>query len=86
MNYLATKYWEIEPLTFWDNLIFDIQCPNEPRGWALRGHYRNGKPKSWFQMTILAQGCETQDELIEKAIEFTKIEIGKEMLKKLERE
>ena len=84
-NYMPAV-WEIEPLTFWDNLIFTFNAPHEPLGWGLRGHRKTEKTKGWFQMTILSSGCSSKAEAIEKAIQFTKIEIGRETLKLLEKE
>jgi len=82
---MQNDYWNIEPLTFWDNLIFTHNAPHESKGWALRGHRKEIKSKGWFQMTILSEGCETKDEALEKAIEFTKIEIVKAVLTKFEK-
>jgi hypothetical protein len=78
------NYWDIEPLTYWDNLLFTCDAPNEVKGWALRGHRKTEKTKGWFQMTILSQGCSSKEEAMEKAIEFTNIEISKDVLVKFE--
>lgn len=73
---------------FWSNLIFTFNAPDTQKGWALRGHYKTAKPKAWFQMTMLSQGCATKEEAkvkgIAKAIEITKVEVGKEVLNKFE--
>ncbi len=74
---------------FWSNLIFTFDAPDTKKGWALRGHYKTAKPKAWFQMTLLSEGCENKEEAkikgIAKAIELTKIEIAKEVLVKFEK-
>ena len=79
------NYWDDPRLDFWVNLIFTHDAPDEPKGWGLRGHHKNEKIKGWFQMTILAQGCDSKKEAIEKAIATTKIAIEKEMLAKFEK-
>jgi hypothetical protein len=73
---------------FWSNLIYTFDAPDTEKGWALRGHYKTAKPKAWFQMTMLSQGCKTKEEAkvkgIEKANELIKIEVAKEVLVKFE--
>ena len=79
------NYWDVEPLTYWNNLLFTYDAPNEPKGWALRGHRKNEKSNGWFSMVILSQGCGTKAGALAKAIEFTKVEIGKDVLLKFEK-
>jgi hypothetical protein len=54
----------------WVNLIF-AHNTSDAKGWSLRGHNPKEKTKGWFQYIILSSGCNTKEEAIERAKEFT---------------
>jgi len=62
-----------------------LDAPKEPKGWGLRGHDKKLKSKTWFEMIILSEGCNSRYEAQCKAIEFTKRVIEKEMILKFEK-